>query len=66
MKSSCSRPKPSVSAKKPKSSSGGSALGQGTSFAFNGTLVTNLVLSSAKAYITEMGILDVEGLKGLK
>ena len=34
------------------SSSGGSAYGTGTSLAVNGTIATNLVLSSAEAYVT--------------
>ncbi|MBT7081754.1 MAG: hypothetical protein HN929_09860, partial [Chloroflexi bacterium] len=42
------------------SSSGGSAFGEGTSLAINGTIATNLVLGSAKAYITQSAI-DIDG-----
>ncbi|MHC5029149.1 MAG: hypothetical protein ACYTGR_20555, partial [Planctomycetota bacterium] len=43
------------------SSSGGSAFGTGTSLAVNGQIVTNTVLSSAKAYIDDATVTSTAG-----
>ena len=45
--------------------SGGSALGEGTVWAVNGTIATNQVLSKANAYIVDSSVTNTTGITNI-